>query len=461
MKKFSTYFLLIVLISCSSDNELIETSEIIEDTSTTLTISTTTTSTSLPIELNVDQYGIELVEITPRMQEQIYELMEFVESKVGLNYTEDPKFNLYSVSDYQEYNAVSYLDDFEEDYEEGEWERAVLSENMWGLTNSSPEEMKELITEFQRCASAGSYNLLDKILRVPIKKRQNQFNLWEQSVLVHELVHSLQGQHFEVSSWYQEMKDLDDFSAYPGIRALMEAQADFVQNEWESKLDEYDRQTFNSQFPNISCRVQLPSYFYIPNDLYYSYGPSLVKKIINDQGMDGLNNALYRYKNEGLYNLPTSEQIYNSEKFFVNERYSEVIIDTIKFENFELIDEGTMGSLDLVYVLQGIIGKKEATNAAVGLGGGSWKDYSDSNGNLVMTVKLIGDTYEETTEIYNAYLNWANSQKRFNSVEDFSNGKLYIGNTNVWISFDGSFVRIILTKEQDLIKNLSNNLLNF
>ena len=120
----------------------------------------------------------------------------------------------------------------------------------------SPDELLNLQVEFQRCFSAGSYNLLDKILRVPIKKKQRKLNLYEQSVVVHELVHSLQGQHFETDNWYQEMDDLDDFTYYPGFVSLMEAQADYVEGKWTSSFDEYDRQSFNSQIPNITCRVE-------------------------------------------------------------------------------------------------------------------------------------------------------------------------------------------------------------
>ena len=193
---------------------------------------------------------------------------------------------------YQEYNAVSFLDDFEEDYEEGEWERAVLSENMWGLNDFSPDQLLNLQVEFQRCFSAGSYNLLDKTLRLPIKSGQKKLNFYEQRVIVHELVHSLQGQHFEISEWYQEMDELDDFSNYPGVRALMEAQADWVEAKWVDSLDSYDRQTMQAQIPNISCRVELPAYFYIPSDLYYTYGPILAREIINQGKMAALNEAL-------------------------------------------------------------------------------------------------------------------------------------------------------------------------
>ena len=69
------------------------------------------------------------------------------------------------------------------------------------------------------------------------------------------------------------------FRPYAGRRSIMEAQADLVQARWESNLDQYDRTEMNSQQPNFTCRVELPSYFYIPNELYYSFGPQLVKQI--------------------------------------------------------------------------------------------------------------------------------------------------------------------------------------
>jgi hypothetical protein len=122
----------------------------------------------------LDEYGIELIEMKPEMKEQFDELIAFVEKRTGLTYTEYPKYELYTSNGYQEYNELSFLDNFEEDYEEGEWERAVLSENMWGLSTASPEAMKNLLVEYQRCASSGSYNLVDKVLRVPGKNKSTE-----------------------------------------------------------------------------------------------------------------------------------------------------------------------------------------------------------------------------------------------------------------------------------------------
>ena len=315
MRKYINYLLVLFLVSsCTSDTEAepqaLETST---TTSSTTTSSTTTTVQKIDEDIVVDEFGIELLEVSPEMKQQFDELIAFVEKRTGLTYLEYPKFNLYTLEGYRDYSAASYLDDFEKDYEEGEWERAVLSENMWGLTNASPEKMKELIVEFQRCASAGSYNLLDQILRVPIKRNQTKLNLWEQSVIVHELVHSLQGQVVDLSEWYTTMKDNDDFMNYPGRRSIIEAQADLVQAYWESNLDSYDRQRMASERPNFRCSVSLPEYFYIPLDLYYDFGGKLGKQIHSKGKMEALNEALYK--------LPTAEQIYSPEKYFSEEPY--------------------------------------------------------------------------------------------------------------------------------------------
>jgi hypothetical protein len=464
MKKFLLSFLVLVLVSCSSAepvaNDIVEeSSKEVQTEDTTTTSITTTTVAEEPFAL--DEFGLELVEPPVGIQEQITGLMQFVEKWVGLEYKENPEYHFYSLNNYQEYNALSFIDNFEEDYEEDEWSRAVLSENMWGLNNLSPDELLNLQVEFQRCFSAGSYNLLDKILRVPIKKNQKKLNLYEQSVVVHELVHSLQGQHFELSNWYQEMDDLDDFTYYPGFVSLMEAQADYVEGKWTGSFDAYDRQTFNSQIPNITCRVSLPSYFYIPAELYYNFGPLLAKEIIKNGKMEALNTALYGYVDNGLNTLPTSEQIYEPDKFFTDERYEELVVETIEVDGFILIDEGIVGALDLVYLMQDKIGQKNAVNAAIGIGGGSWKDYVNDSGELLMTLKLSGDDSTELQEIYDAFILWAETQSRFNSGESLVGGNLFTGDTNFWILKDQNSIRIVLSQNLDLLNSISNQLKDF
>ena len=456
MKKHLLSILLIcLLIACSSEQAT--SSETTTSTTTTSTTTTSTSTTTTLAEINVDEYGVEILNISEEMQEQLDDLAAFVVEKVGIDFTEEPKFRFYTLGGYQDYNELSYLDEFEEDYEPGEWERAVLSEQLWGLTTSSPAAMKQLLVEFMRCSSAGSYNLIDELIRVPIKRNQKKLNLWEQSVLVHELTHTLQGQIVDLKSWYEEMEELDDFSNYAGRRSIMEAQAELVQAYWESNLDVYDRQQMNSQMPNISCAVELPSYFYIPNDLYYSFGPQLAKEIRTAGGMEAVN--------EALYELPTAEQVYSSEKYFAKEIYEDVPIGELVLEGWSKIDEGTIDALDIVYLTQPFLGRQVAVAAGIGIGGGTWIDYIDQNDNLLMTVKISGDNYEDLLEIYEAFGNAIFLQDRFTEAEEKYSGFFGItqNNTEAWIGIDGEFVRIVISSTPNVIEDLydSDQLLNY
>ena len=456
MKKHLLSILLIwALVACSSEQATLPDPE---TTTSTTTTSTTTTSTTTTIpEVNVDEYGVEILDISEEMQQQLDDLAAFVVEKVGIDFTEEPKFRFYTLGGYQDYNEFSYLDEFEEDYEPGEWERAVLSEQLWGLTTSSPAAMKQLLVEFMRCSSAGSYNLIDELIRVPIKRNQKKLNLWEQSVLVHELTHTLQGQIVDLKSWYEEMEELDDFSNYAGRRAIMEAQAEIVQAYWESNLDVYDRQQMNSQAPNISCAVELPSYFYIPNDLYYSFGPQLAKEIRTAGGMEAIN--------EALYELPTAEQVYSSEKYFAKEIYEDVPIGELVLEGWSKIDDGTIDALDIVYLTQPFLGRQLAVAAGIGIGGGSWIDYIDQNDNLFMTVKISGDNYDDLFEIFETFANAIFLQDRFTEAEEKYSGFFGItqNNTEAWIGVDAEFVRIAISSTPNVIGDLydSGQLVNY
>ena len=96
MKKHLLSILLIcLLIACSSEQATsLETS-----TSTTTTSSSTTTTLA---EINVDEYGVEILDISDEMQEQLDDLAAFVVEKVGIDFTEEPKFRFYTLGGYQD-----------------------------------------------------------------------------------------------------------------------------------------------------------------------------------------------------------------------------------------------------------------------------------------------------------------------------------------------------------------------
>ena len=136
-------------------------------------------------------------------------------------------------------------------------------------------------------------------------------------------------------------------------------------------------------------------------------------------------------------------------------------MELLQVDGFTLIDEGSIGALDLVYLMQDKIGQKNAVNAAIGIGGGAWKDYVNDSGELLMTLKLTGDDPTELQEIYDAFILWAEAQSRFDGMDSLVGGNLFTGNTNFWISKDQSSIRIVLSQNLDLLNSISNQLKDF
>ena len=106
-----------------------------------------------------------------------------------------------------------------------------------------------------------------------------------------------------------------------------------------------------------------------------------------------------------------------------------------------------------------------AVAAGIGIGGGTWIDYIDQNDNLLMTVKISGDNYEDLFEIFEAFANAIFLQDRFTEAEEKYSGFFGItqNNTEAWIGVDGEFVRIVISSTPNVIEDLydSDQLLNY
>ena len=100
MKKFYITLFSVILISCAAvePETVVEESKPLEKP-TAIDTSTTTSSTTTVIDeepFTFDEFGLEIIETPIGIQEQILELMKFVEKWVGLEFKEVPSYILHS-----------------------------------------------------------------------------------------------------------------------------------------------------------------------------------------------------------------------------------------------------------------------------------------------------------------------------------------------------------------------------
>ena len=77
---------------------------------------------------------------------------------------------------------------------------------------------------------------------------------------------------------------------------------------------------------------------------------------------------------------------------------------------------------------------------------------------LVMTLKISGDTEKDLNEIYDAFILWGDTQKRFTGLVEQYNGVIYLGTTNVWISKQNGYVKMVLSQDINIIDEISSQL---
>ena len=72
-----------------------------------------------------------------------------------------------------------------------------------------------------------------------------------------------------------------------------------------------------------------------------------------------------------------------------------------------------------------------------------------------MTLKISGDTEKDLNEIYDAFILWGDTQKRFTGLVEQYNGVIYLGSTNVWISKQNGYVKIVVSQNINIIDEIS------
>ncbi len=138
----------------------------------------------------------------------------------------------------------------------------------------------------------GFYSPVDKRLYV----RGTELTSALQAVLVHELTHAWQDQHFDLDSTSNFATNSDADMAW---RALVEADAMYVENAYLASLSEADRNQANA-INNSAKLGNYSSYEWLPileTVFPYAAGPNYIKRLRESGGVDAVNAA---FKNPPL-----------------------------------------------------------------------------------------------------------------------------------------------------------------
>ncbi|MHB1416646.1 MAG: hypothetical protein ACYC1C_15470 [Chloroflexota bacterium] len=221
----------------------------------------------------------------------------------------------------------------------------------------------------------------------------------EELTLVHEYVHALQDQHFDMGAMAKEVEGNGERGL--ALQALAEGDATLsmvayaMQNLSRDEMAALQEQsgTFDSQQLN-SAPPALRSTLLFP----YLQGVTFVGALFQAGGWNAVDDA-YRHPPQ------TSEQILHPEKYLRGEGPEEVDLPDLGAalgSPWSVVDRDTFGELGLQMYLQDGVQAKTATAAAAGWGGDSYVLLSDAAGRYALASLSAWDSVKDATEFFTA-----------------------------------------------------------
>lgn len=239
---------------------------------------------------------------------------------------------------------------------------------------------------------AGFYDTDTKVLYV----RGVTLTPYVRDVLVHELVHALDDQHFGIAG--NDNADDDATSAYD---ALVEGNATEVEMRWFSSRPKAERDAIvatDGYAPGEGTDSSDPSVdAYDRFDAFpYEAGPRFVAAVLAAGGQARLDAAFAAPPK-------TTEDVMHPERFIAGDEARPVDLPE---PDGRSVDSGTMGELGLLLLLDQVVDRATADRAAEGWGGDEYVAWRASRRTCVRW-NIVMDTPTDTSELLTALSSWA------------------------------------------------------
>lgn len=408
--------------------------------SSSTTASTTTTTTTLPGRPATTTPGQETTTTSrvpdtttttvtidfDALRNRIDELIEITEDLRGLEFLEPVEVDLLANADYQA-RVIEFLNE-EIDPAELAAEGAALE--LLGIIGPGVD-LLSLIEPLYTESTGGFY--VPSTGELVVRVVGNEFGPYAESVVVHELTHALQDQHFDL---LDSRENLDGDADYVAV-AMSEGDATFREALFVETLSIQDRSRYLNELNQLLSQQttldSLPPYLVQGLQAPYTDGFFFFR----DLGLDD------ERINEALTTPPeSSEQVLDATRYLIDEQPLSVQpIPQLDLSGYELLRQTTMGQKDTELLLSQFLGSREAERASEGWGGDTVAIYTSGREAAIIVIHYRGDTNTDGAEFENAwdaYLEAATPAGAFRHVDR-----------------QGDFVRVVVATDGNLASELT------
>lgn len=328
--------------------------------------------------------------------EDLRPFVEFVEDERDLRFLEVVDVELMDEKAFEQ--AVT---DDEELTDEDRDEIEQAQEQFRALGLVGPDV--DLYAESQRLQGAGVvgfYSFDDR----DIKVRGKELTPSTRATLVHELVHALQDQHFDISDRAEALSEEEDGSS-TAFRALVEGDATRVGTAWKEQLDDDERAALDKETAAESktfeaASADIPPVLVALLGAPYALGETMVDLAVALDDVAAV---------DDLFDDPptTEEEILDPWVPLRDEQAAtpvEVAVPETG-EGEEETDSGLFGAFGWYVVLAQRVDVATALEAADGWGGDAYSAF-ERDGDTCLRIAYRGDTAQDVDQMAAALETW-------------------------------------------------------
>jgi hypothetical protein len=327
--------------------------------------------------------------MTPALRATVAELKAFVENERGLKFKEEVKVTLLSEEEFQEYIADAGNDP-EAKAEAEEISGGQVVFEALGLIDKNVD----LAAAGQKAAGQGVLGWYDTEAD-QLFIRGNRVSPFLKTILVHELTHALQDQHFDIVR--EDLYEADDDSSL-GLEAVVEGDATRVEFAYYESLTAEEERLVELEANRAGdpTTPDIPEALLTVMGLPYEVGPIFLEAIFQAGGTAKIN--------EAIQNPPvTSEQLLYPDRYLSGEAAKPVAKPPA---DGEVVDDGMFSQVALMVVLNEAMDPQTAFEAADGWGGDQYVAWRNGDESCVR-FDMVMDSPKDQRELNTALRAWS------------------------------------------------------
>jgi hypothetical protein len=335
--------------------------------------------------------------------ERVVDLVAFVESERGLEFEHPVDVDFLTPDEFSD--EIRGREDELTQEERDELEDLVPTLRALGVL-SGDIDLVDTQLDLLDTLVAAFYDIEDERIVVPTEDLSGELPVDLRVGLVHELVHALQDQHFDLDRDFDEEtvdEGRDPVAASAGFTALVEGDAVRIERAYAFSLSAAEREQYfvaeDEQFAELEDELAgtpsvLLAYLITP----YVLGDPMVEMIAQEGGNEAVDDA---------FGDPPwlDKHVFDPVTYLSGEQATELEPPVLPEGAGDPIDDGQLGTLDIYLVLAERIDPLIALDAADAWGDAQYATYEDGD-RVCVRVVTAGITPEGDDQLRAAFEEW-------------------------------------------------------